>query len=62
MASLALGDRAVEAAHNAGLPAKVVALIDGSRRYAEGTGVRIEVKSAKDLPTIRKLATLKLHY
>ena len=60
MASFALGDRAVEAARSAGLPAKIVEIIGQARRYAEGTAVRIDVKTARDLPAVRKLAAIKL--
>lgn len=60
MASFALGDRAVEAAHAGGLPARVVKIIGDARKYAEGTAVRIDVKTAKDLAAVRKLAAIKL--
>lgn len=60
LASFALGDRAVEAAREAGLPAKVRQIIKDARRYAEGTAVRIEVKSLADLPAVQKLVAIKL--
>jgi hypothetical protein len=59
-ASLALGDKAVKAALQSDLPARVLKIIRGAKRYAEGTAVRIEVETTKDLPIIRKLAALKL--
>jgi hypothetical protein len=55
-----LGDRAVKAAREARLPASVVKVMDEAPRYAEGTGVRLVVKAAKDLAAIRKLAVVKL--
>ncbi len=55
-----LGDRAVAAARQSNLPKSVLKLIDKAPRYAEGTGVRLIVKGAKDLPAIRKLAAVKL--
>ena len=59
-ASLVLGAKAVEAAHRGGLPPEVVRIIDASRRYAEGTGVRLEVHGAEDSQAVRKLARIKV--
>jgi hypothetical protein len=59
-ASFALGDKAVKAALDSKLPANVLTLIREAKRYAEGTAVRIEVKSAKDLDVVNKLAAAKL--
>jgi hypothetical protein len=58
--SFVLGDRAVAAARVSSLPKPVLKLLDGAPHYAEGTGMRLIVKSAKDLPAIRKLAQVKL--
>jgi hypothetical protein len=60
LASFAMGDRAVEAARSSDLPATVINLINGSRRYVEGTAVRIEVMGADDVATVMKLAAIKL--
>ena len=59
-ASFALGDKAVQAARESGLPASVIRIIDQAKRYAEGTAVRIEVKAAKDIAVVEKLAVVKL--
>jgi len=59
-ASFVLGPRAIEAAHLASLPKAVLEAIDNAPRYAEGTGVRLFVKSAADLDPIRELARIKL--
>jgi hypothetical protein len=59
-ASFVLGDKAVKAARKAGLPASVIKDIDSAKRYAEGTGVRIAVESAKDLLLVNKLVHIKL--
>lgn len=59
-ASLVLGDRAVAAARQSDLSSSALKLLDEAPRYAEGTGLRLIVKSLKDLPTIRKLALIKL--
>lgn len=55
-----LGDRAVAAARESDLSKGVLKLLDEAPRYAEGTGVRLIVKGAKDLAAIRKLALIKL--
>lgn len=59
-ASFALGDRAVQAARESGLPASVIKIIGEAKRYAEGTAVRIEVKAARDIAVVEKLAVVKL--
>jgi hypothetical protein len=59
LASFALGDRAVQAALRAGLPASIISLIDGAKKYAEGTAVRIEVRTRADMEAVLKLAAIK---
>ena len=58
--SFALGDKAVQAARQSGLPQSVIKIINEAKRYAEGTGVRLEIKEAKDIGTITRLAGIKL--
>ncbi len=58
--ALVLGERAVEAARNCGLSKSAMQLLDEAPRYAEGTGVRLMVNSAKDLATVKKLALVKI--
>lgn len=60
LASFALGEKACTAALDAGLPARVLALIAEAPRYAEGRGVRIPVRTLRDVASIRKLAAVKL--
>jgi len=59
-ASFALGGKAVEAARASGLPPSVIRIIDSSKRYAEGTGVRIDVNGPADIAVVEKLAAIKL--
>lgn len=59
-AALILGDRAVVAARNAGLPKPVLKLLDEAPHYAEGTGLRLMVRTAKDVPPVKKFAQIKL--
>lgn len=60
--SFVLGERAVAAARQSGLPAAVSKALDEAPKYAEGTGVRLLVKKQKDLAGIRKLAEIKLDH
>jgi hypothetical protein len=60
LASFALGEKAVKAAHESDLPESVLAAIDGAKKYAEGRGVRLEVRSAEDVRNIEKLAVIKM--
>jgi hypothetical protein len=59
-AAFALGDKAVQAARDSGLPRRVIQIIDEAKRYAEGTGVRIDVGGPKDIAIVKKLAAVKL--
>ena len=59
LASFALGDKAVRAALEAGLPAPILELIRGAKRYVEGTAIRIEVKRPKDVAVVTTLAAVK---
>jgi hypothetical protein len=55
-----LGERAVDAARASRLGRAAAKLIDEAPRYPEGTGIRFEVRRAKDVPLVRKLAKIKL--
>ena len=55
-----LGEKAVKAAHDGGLPDSVLTVIDEAKKYAEGRGVRIEVRNKKDLAITTKLAAIKM--
>jgi hypothetical protein len=60
LASFALGEKAVKVAHNSDLPTSVLQLIDSAKKYAEGRGVRLEVRNAKDVRHVEKLAIIKM--
>jgi len=60
LASFALGEKAVKAAHGSDLPPSVLKVIDGARKYAEGRGVRIEVRIAGDVRNVESLAAIKM--
>ena len=55
-----LGDRAVAAARAARLGTAAAKLLDEAPRYPEGTGIRLEVSRARQIPLVRKLARIKL--
>lgn len=62
LASFALGDKAIRAACTAKLPADVLKILTEAKRYAEGTAVRIEVRSAADADVVLKLARIKAEH
>lgn len=55
-----LGDKAMKAARDSKLPQRIHKALDEAPRYAEGTGVRIEITGAKDIPFVKTLAAIKL--
>jgi hypothetical protein len=57
-ATFILGDRAIAAAKERGL----AKMVEGARRYVEGTVVRLAVKKAKDVATVKKLVEIKLEF
>jgi hypothetical protein len=59
LASFVLGERAVQAAHAQGLPTVLLAQIDAAKKYAEGRGVRVEVRTQADLRGLVELAAIK---
>ena len=58
--SFVLGDKAMAAARAGDFSKPIVKILDEAPRYAEGTGVRLLVKNAKDLAAIRELTKIKL--
>lgn len=55
-----LGDRAVAAARQGGLPRRAIKILEAAPRYPEGTGIRLEIKTAKDIAMVEQLAAIKL--
>ena len=54
------GRKATEAARQGKLPKAVMKVIEEAPVYAEGRGFRLEVRTAKDLETMRALAAIKM--
>jgi len=54
------GGKATEAARKAKLPKTVIKAIDEAPVYAEGRGFRLEVRTARDVETLKRLAAIKM--
>lgn len=59
-AAFVLGDKAVLAAKASALGPEVIQIIDESVKYAEGTGVRLHVRTVDDLAPVMILAQIKI--
>ena len=55
------GDRAVDAITESSLPKSLIAAVKGARRYVEGRGLRVEVKSRRAAARVLKLVDIKVH-
>jgi hypothetical protein len=60
VAAFALGEQACAAARKSALPTAVLEIIDSAPRYPEGRGVRLEIRSRKDLAHVEELAAIKM--
>ncbi|NMC43442.1 MAG: DUF3788 domain-containing protein [candidate division Zixibacteria bacterium] len=60
LVSFALGEKAVAAAHQQKLPAAILKIFDDAPKYAEGRGVRFEIRSANDIHHMVRLAEIKM--
>ena len=54
------GDNAVAAVESSDLPEAIKSELRNARKYAEGRGVRIDVKSARDVDNVLALAEIKV--
>jgi hypothetical protein len=55
------GDRAVEAIQKSRLPAAMIREVKDARRYAEGRGLRIDVRNRTPVSHVLKLVDIKVH-
>lgn len=55
-----LGDKAIQAGRQGGFSPRVLRMIDAAERYPEGTCIRFQVRNARDIPMIQRLAEIKL--
>ena len=60
LASFALGDKAMRAARALKLAPAVMKVLKEAKRYAEGSAVRLEVKSGADVADVVAVAKLKV--
>lgn len=59
LVSFALGEKAVAAARTRKLPPAVLKAIESAPKYAEGRGVRLEVRQAREVTALATLAEIK---
>jgi hypothetical protein len=60
LCAFVFGGKATDAARTAKLPKAVLKEIEAAPVYAEGRGFRLEVRTAKDVETMTKLAAIKM--
>ncbi len=60
LAAIVLGERAVAAAEESTHPAHILEAIRSARRYAEGRGIRFEVRRPDDIHVIQELTRIKM--
>ena len=56
------GEKALTAIRQTVVPARVLRMLDEALRYPEGTGLRFQIKAAKDIAVVKKLAVIKLQH
>jgi hypothetical protein len=59
LASFALGEKAVQEALQSKLSETTLKSIKAAKKYAEGTAVRIEVRTSSDISAVEKIAVIK---
>jgi hypothetical protein len=62
LVGLVLGDKAVRAAHERKLPEAILTELDNARKYAEGRGIRLEVRKSAELRPIEALVAIKVEH
>jgi hypothetical protein len=60
LCAFVFGGKATDAARQAKLPKAVIKEIEDAPVYAEGRGFRLEVRTAKDVETMKALAAIKM--
>jgi len=56
------GEKALTAIRQSTLPARVLRMLDEAPTYPEGTGLRLEIRTAKDIAVVKTLAAIKLQH
>lgn len=55
-----MGERAMRVVRESEWPQRIRAAIENAPKYPEGTGIRLQVKSSRDIGALMKLAAIKL--
>lgn len=55
-----LGERAVAVVEESSVPEGIKQELRNARKYAEGRGLALEIKVAKDLKAVKQLAAIKM--
>lgn len=61
-AAFIFGEKALTAIRQAAVPARVLRMLDEAPKYPEGTGLRFEIKTVRDIAVVKKLAAIKLQH
>jgi hypothetical protein len=56
------GDKAVRVVEESDLPLKMIRELQSAKRYAEGRGLRIEVKKQSEVKNVIKLVSIKVDH
>ncbi|UCC99141.1 MAG: DUF3788 domain-containing protein [Phycisphaerales bacterium] len=59
--SFVFGEKAVAAVEKSGLPKKLITELKNARKYAEGRGLQIDVRSSADVEHIKRLVEIKVN-
>jgi hypothetical protein len=59
--SFVFGEKAVVAVEKSGLPQELITELKNARKYAEGRGLRIDVKNSADVEHVKKLVEIKVN-
>jgi hypothetical protein len=59
-ATFIFGDKAMNVVRSTKFPAKIRKIIADAPHYPEGSGVRLDIKTAADLKAVRELAKVKV--
>lgn len=59
--SFVFGEKAVAAVEKSDLPEELITELKDARKYAEGRGLRIDVKNSTDIENIKKLVEIKIN-
>ena len=54
------GDKAMQMVRQSKWPKRLIKVMDEAPKYPEGTGIRLQVKSSRDIGILKKLAAIKL--